>query len=226
MTVDLAAFDMDGTLIPVESSWAEVHRHFGSTNDRALSDFLANRIDDREFIRSDVRLWWKYRPELTLEEISRILEDVPLMPGAEELFDSLHDHGIRTAIVSGGLDLLAARLGRMLRIDHVLANGLVARSNGRITGEGIVRVPIKGKEQVLAGLQRELGIDPEHTASVGNSEIDVGLFRRSRIGVAFLPADDTVRRSATHVVTEADLRLVRPILVEDGRVSGRASLSP
>ncbi len=81
-------------------------------------------------------------------------------------------------------------------------------AEGRLTGEGIVRVPIHGKEGVLAQLQRQLGVTPEETASVGNSEIDVGLFRRSRVGVAFRPEDDTVRNAATAVVTERNLARV------------------
>jgi len=63
-------------------------------------------------------------------------------------------------------------------------------------------------QRVLAGLQHHLGIPVESTASVGNSEIDVGLFRRSRVGVAFRPEDAAVRAAATAVVTEPDLTKV------------------
>jgi phosphoserine phosphatase len=226
MPIELVAFDMDGTLIHVESSWAEIHRHLGTSNRDAVADFLAGRIDDHEFIRTDVRLWWNRQPELTVEEIQRILDGIPLMPGAVELFRALRERGVRTAIVSGGLDLLAERIGRQLRVDEVLANGLLAGAHGRLTGEGVVRVPIKGKEGVLAMLQRQWGVDPSRTASVGNSEFDVGLFRRSRIGVAFLPSDHTVRTAATHVVRHPDLRLLLPILLDEVGAGGRSSLSP
>ncbi|MCI4364062.1 MAG: HAD-IB family phosphatase [Thermoplasmata archaeon] len=215
MPIEFVAFDMDGTLINIESSWAEVHRFFGDSNQEALELFLADKIDDVEFIRRDVRVWWKHAPQLSRAEVDRILGSVPLMPGAERLFAELHDRNIRTAIVSGGIDLLAERVGRRLGVDRVLANGLVADGQGRLTGEGVVRVPIKGKGQVLAGLQTELGYAPEVTASVGNSEIDVALFRQSRIGVAFLPADDAVREGATHVITRPDLTELLPILLEE-----------
>lgn len=214
MPIDLVAFDMDGTLIDVESSWAEVHRHFGDSNPEALRLFLTDQIDDREFIRRDVQIWWRHAPRLTLGEVDRILERVPLMPGAERLFAGLRQHGIRTAIVSGGIDLLAARLGRRLGIDRVYANGLVSGPDGRLTGEGVVRVPIKGKGPVLRALQAELGCPKERTASVGNSEIDVALFRESRIGIAFMPADEAVRAGATDVVTRPDLGELLPLLLE------------
>ena len=140
----LVAFDMDGTLLHVASSWRAVHDHFGDTNDEGLRRFLANEIDDREFIRSDVRVWWRHDPALTLADLRRILEPVPLMPGAHGLFERLRARRVTTAIVSGGLDLVAERIGGELGVDHVLANGLEADRDGRLTGDGIIRVPIDG----------------------------------------------------------------------------------
>ncbi len=205
------AFDMDGTLVDVASSWAAVHAHFGDHNAEGLRRFLANEIDDEEFIQSDVRIWRRHAPELHRDDVEAVLDRVPLMPGAAALFDGLRSRGIRTAIVSGGIDLLARRLAAELRIDVALANGLRVRADGRLTGEGIVRVPIHGKEEALAALQAQLGFPPEETAAVGNSEIDIGLFRRSRLGIAFAPEDEAVRRAADRVVTTRDLSLLLPL---------------
>jgi len=210
----LVALDMDGTLVDVPSSWGAVHAYFGDSNTEGLKAFMENRIDDAEFVRSDVRIWWRHRPQLSRKDLEEILGLVPLMPGARRLLDGLHARGIRTAIVSGGVDVLAERIARELGIGRVLANGFETDGAGRLTGEGIIRVPIWGKEEVLARLQAELGVAPAETGSVGNSEIDVGLFRRSRVGVAFLPADETVRRGATAVVVERDLERVLPHLLE------------
>jgi len=219
IVLKLVALDMDGTLVDVPSSWRVIHDHFDDHNDEGLRRFLANEIDDEEFIRMDIRVWWRHAPELTVDDLERILASVPLMPGAAELIDGLHARGARTAIVSGGLDLLARRVARELGIEVALANGVRVDAAGRLTGEGIVRVPIHGKEGVLAALQHQLGVTPEETASVGNSEIDVGLFRRSRVGVAFRPEDDTVRSAATAVVTERNLARVLDALGEFARAS-------
>jgi phosphoserine phosphatase len=210
--IRLAAFDMDGTLVDARSSWAHVHDFFGESNSEALRLFLANQIDDAEFIRRDIRLWWKHDPALTLGRLEEILATVRLMPGADELFRGLRQRRVVTAIVSGGIDLLARRIARELSIDYVLANGFRVDATGRLTGEGLIRVPIKRKEEVLARIQAQLGIPPEETASVGNSEIDVGLFRRSRVGIAFEPEDDLVRQHATAVLTDRDLRRVLDVL--------------
>jgi phosphoserine phosphatase len=198
--VRLVAFDMDGTLVDVDSSWGFVHRHYGEENSEALKAFLEDRIDDEEFIRRDIRLWWKHSPQLNADELEEILNGVPLMSGAAELVAGLKARGVWTAIVSGGIDLLARRIGRELGIDYVLANGCRVDSAGRLTGEGVIRVPVKRKEEALARVQQQLSVTPAETAAVGNSDIDVGMFRRSATGVAFRPADDHVRRSATFVV--------------------------
>ena len=215
--IRLVAFDMDGTLVDVASSWAAVHDHFGESNSEALQLFLTDRIDDAEFMRRDIQLWWKHRPGITAMELEEILDHVPLMPGAVELCRALKAQHVRTAIISGGIDLLAKRIGRELGIDYVLANGFTVDSDGRLTGDGIIRVPIKGKEEVLERVQAQLGVTPEETASVGNSDIDVGMFRRSRIGVAFQPADDHVRQHATAIVTSRDMREILPYLLPSGR---------
>ncbi|MCI4325521.1 MAG: HAD-IB family phosphatase [Thermoplasmata archaeon] len=212
----LVAFDMDGTLVDAKSSWGAVHDHFGDHNDEGLRLFNSGKIGDEEFLRRDIAVWWKHAPEISMDDLDSILKEVPLMPGAKALLDGLHKAHVRTAIVSGGIDVLAKRVGRELGIDIVLANGFRVDRNGRLTGEGIIRVPIRDKESVLAKLQADLGVAPADTASVGNSEIDVGLFRRSAVGVAFLPEDDLVREGATHVVVEKDLALLLPLLLADG----------
>lgn len=211
--IRFVAFDMDGTLVDVVSSWAAVHEHFGESNDESVRLFMTDQIDDVEFLRRDIEIWWRHNPHITVMDLESILAPVPLMPGARALFDALHARRIRTAIVSGGIDILAKRVGRELGVDYVLANGFRVDGGGRLTGGGIIRVPIKGKEAALQGIQEQLGFTQAETASVGNSEIDVGLFRRSRIGIAFLPEDEFVRKHATAIVTEKDLTKVLPALL-------------
>ncbi|MGA7923457.1 MAG: HAD family phosphatase [Thermoplasmata archaeon] len=213
MTIRFVAFDMDGTLVNVESSFASVHAHFGETNTEALALFLNDQINDEEFIRRDIRIWKKHAPDLRVQDLEEILASVPLMPGALSLMKSLHARGIATAIVSGGIDILAKRVGRELGIGYVLANGFRVDAAGRLTGEGIIRVPVKHKEEVLARIQEQLGFTPEESAAVGNSEIDVGMFRRCRVGIAFLPADQSVIDGASHVVREPDLEKILPHLL-------------
>ncbi len=203
----LVAFDMDGTLVDIVSSWAYVHAHFGANNDEAVRAFMNNEIDDVEFVRRDLALWHKHAPRISVQDLTRILSEVPLMPGARELMDRLRRPGITTAIVSGGIDILAERVQRELGMDLALANGFETDAEGVLV-RGIIRVPVKRKEETLRALQARLGVTPAETASVGNSEIDVGLFRASRVGVAFNAQDDTVLSGANAIVVGKDLRNV------------------
>jgi phosphoserine phosphatase len=212
--IELVAFDMDGTLVDVGSSWGEVHRFFGDSNAAALKLFVEDQIDDWEFIRRDVRLWQTHEPKIDIARITEILSHVPVVPGARELFDDLRTRGVRTAIVSGGIDILAERLAEELQIDFVFANGLATTPDGQLSGEGVVRVPIKRKGESVKALRERLGISQDAVAAVGNSDIDVSMFRQSRIGIAFRAADDIVRAGATHVVADPSLAALRPLLAD------------
>lgn len=202
----LVVFDMDGVLVDAESSWVFVHRRFGVNNDHSLYAYLRGEIDDLEFIRRDIRLWLEKDPELTVSKIQEILAEVPLMPGARETIKAISDRGIKTAIVSAGIDLLADRVADELGVDVDMANGLITDNRGRLSGEGILRVKLMDKGDSVTEVATRLDVPKEQVVSVGNSQYDVTMFERSGMGIAFMPSDDHVRQSAHAVVEEKDLR--------------------
>ena len=199
---------MDGVLADTESSWTYVHRHFGVNNDHSLRAYLDGEIDDWEFIRRDIDLWRKKDPALSMDSVRRILADVPTMNGAEEAVAELRRRGIRTAIVSAGIDLLAQRLAVELEIDMFFANGFVADCAGRLTGEGVLNVRLAEKGEKVRMVADLLDIGKEEVVSVGNSRFDTPMFDASEIGIAFCPIDDEVREKADVVVEEKDLRAI------------------
>ncbi len=199
---------MDGVLADTESSWTYVHRHFGVNNDHSLRAYLDGEIDDWEFIRRDIDLWRKKDPALSMDSVRRILADVPTMNGAEEAVAELRRRGIRTAIVSAGIDLLAQRLAVELEIDMFFANGFVADCAGRLTGEGVLNVRLAEKGEKVRMVADLLDIGKEEVVSVGNSRFDMPMFDASEIGIAFCPIDDEVREKADVVVEEKDLRAI------------------
>src|SRR5258706_12404311 len=87
----LVAFDMDGVLIDHKSSWAAVHDALGTQNRKAVADFVEGRIDDRQFILSDVALWRRARPQFSREELREILLKFPPMPGMAKWIRSLRE---------------------------------------------------------------------------------------------------------------------------------------
>ena len=204
----LVAFDMDGVLADTESSWTYVHKHFGVNNDHSLRAYLDGEIDDQEFIRRDISLWKKKDPALTMNAVRRILDDVPTMNGAEETVAELRRRGIKTAIISAGIDLLAERLAVELKMDMFFANGFVADCAGRLTGQGVLNVRLAEKGDKVRLVAELLDIGKEEIVSVGNSRFDTPMFDASEIGIAFCPIDEEVREKADIVVEEKDLRII------------------
>lgn len=202
----LVAFDMDGVLVDIVSSWVYVHQRFGVNNDHSLAAYLRGEIDDQEFIRRDIALWKRADPEVTLEKIRATLADAPLMTGAAELVAELRRKGWKTVIVSAGIDLLSERVAEELGMDLQFANGMRADSSGRLSGDGIFRVRLMDKGRTVAEAAETLGVGPENIVSVGNSRYDVSMFERSALGIAFCPEDELVREAADIVVERKDLR--------------------
>lgn len=201
----LIVFDMDGVLADTISSWVFVHRHFGVNNDSSLHAYLRGDIDDLEFIRRDIGLWRMKEPGVTSERIREILADVPLMPGAAETMKGLRERGVKTAIVSAGIDLLSERIARELGMDHQVANGLETDGMGRLSGRGILRVKLTDKGDAVLETAHLLGARIEDVVAVGNSRYDISMFERAGKGIAFSPSDDQVRGSADAVVEQKDL---------------------
>lgn len=215
--MDLVCFDMDGVLVDVGSSWVTVHRHFGVENDASLQAYLNGEFDDMEFVRRDVRLWLQKQPRLRREDLASIFEDPPFMPGVERTLDALHAEGIRTAIVSGGIDVLAQSVAKRLGIEHVRANGFEFDAEGHMTGEGIVRTPLNDKALPVLEFARSLGVPLERVLAIGNSLPDVSMFDVAGRSVAFHPEDDYTREHATWTIEEGPLDQMLPLVLEPGR---------
>lgn len=204
----LAAFDMDGVLVDIVSSWVHVHRQFGVNNDHSLHAYLRGEIDDQEFIRRDIALWREADPDITSKKIRKMLDGAPLMAGAAETMAELRHRGFKTVIVSAGIDLLSERVAEELQMDLQFANGLCTDHEDRLSGEGVFRVRLMEKGKTVTEAARTLGVGPNDVVSIGNSRYDVSMFMHSALGIAFCPEDDHVKTMADVVVNEKDLRRV------------------
>jgi phosphoserine phosphatase len=208
MKYDMVAFDLDGVIVAERSSWEWVHRHFGVDNKEALDAFIDGKIDDFEFMRRDILLWLDKKPGLTLKDINEVLKGARVIKGSAETICALKEKGARTCIISGGIDLLADHIGADCGIDKVLANGLDADEDGRILGDGILRVELRDKASALRSVLEEFRISPENCAAVGNSWADVSMFKVAGFSIAFNPLDERTRNAADVVVESDDLKTI------------------
>jgi phosphoserine phosphatase len=204
--IELVIFDMDGVLTDILSSWKYIHDYFKTSNERSVNAYLKGKFNDAEFIRRDAALWRKNGKPVKREKIVEILSEVPLMNGAKECVSYLKEKGIKTAIISAGLDILANRVAKELGIEHVYSNGIKSNNQGYLNEEAIVGVKLIYKDENVEKLSNLLNIPLSKIATIGNSCFDIPMFEVSGLGIAFNPEDDCVRDAADLVVESKDVR--------------------
>jgi phosphoserine phosphatase len=196
---------MDGVLVDIWSSWGFVHDYFGLNNDHSLNEYVEGKIDDREFMRRDVKMW-KANGITNAAQIEPAYSKIPLMPGAKECIAELKKRGIVTAMVSAGLDGLARRVQKETGLDMIFYDGAETDENGNFTGEGIYTVALRDKGATVREIQKSLKIEKSETATIGNSCFDISMFKEAGLAVAFNPTDECVKKSADEVIEKKDLR--------------------
>jgi HAD superfamily PSPase-like hydrolase len=141
--------------------------------------YSEGRIDYREFMRRDISSWPK---PLTKTQISAILSGYKIRKEAPETIEELHRRGIRTAIVSSGIDLLAEKVASRLGIGIWVANGLKFDSNGRVMPHGVGRVDPTRKDRAYARLLKKVGIRSSRTIAVGDTVYDLAFLKSAALG--------------------------------------------
>jgi phosphoserine phosphatase len=211
MALRLAVFDLDGTLKQARDPYVYLHKRLGTWEacQPALARGLAGKLPYDEWLRLDVALW----KGVSRARMEAFYRENPYLPGARETVQALKQAGVWVAVVSTGLNVHADLVKAELGLDRLVCNEVLFE-NGLATGEARSHVPEKGKGQVVAQLQAELGVTPEECLAVGDGSLDTDMFRRVRVGVAVNPSSDEVRKAADLVLEEPDLRPLLPRLRE------------
>jgi phosphoserine phosphatase len=134
------------------------------------------------------------------------------MKGAKQCISFLHNHNIKTVIVSAGLNILANKVAKDLSIDYVYANGVKTDEHGNLTGEGILNVKLIYKDEAVTRISKHLKIPLENCGAIGNSCFDIPMLESCSIGIAFNPSDDCVRKCSDIVVEGKDLYKIIPAI--------------
>ncbi len=181
LRVELAAFDLDGTVLEHNSSWVAIHKHFGTEHNGAasLALYTEGKIGYREFMRRDISAWPK---GVTRDELVEVLSHYKIRREAPGVFDELRARGIRTALVTSGIDILAKEVAEELGIDHWLANGLRFDPRGRLLPTGVGRVDPTRKDVAYLRLLSKFGIRSKKTIAVGDTVYDLAFLKSAGIG--------------------------------------------
>ena len=214
----LVVFDVDGTLVKINSSWQYLHEKL-STWDRGrqyAEKFFQGAITYEEWARLDAALW----KGLPLHRVQGIVYDVPYTFGAQHVIVTLRKRGLKVVLLSAGLSLVTGRIEREVGVDYSLANDLIVK-DGLLTGDVKVNVPFHGKEKVLRPILQEFRVKMEDCVAVGDDETLVPLFKKVGLGIAFNPHTETVEKHAHVVVRGHDLRRILPYILEQNKGVGK-----
>lgn len=212
---DLVCFDMDGTLTTVRSSWRWVHDCFDVDNEPAYQAFINGEIDEPEFMRRDIGLWIAKKPDVTIRDIAKTFQTMPLIGGIQETVACLRDNGIRCVIVSGGIDLAAKMLADEFGFDDYIADSILCYDDGRLTGEGKQNLNLSDKGINVRGYIDRYCTTKERTVSIGNSYTDIPMFKNSGMSIAFNPTDEYTSDAATHTIISDNISDVLDLIIGD-----------
>jgi phosphoserine phosphatase len=212
LDIRLVVFDVDGTLTKHNSVWWRLHEHFGTTVEGRLyyDQYFAGEINYEQWADLDAGLW----KGKTLEEVMEVVHATQLAPGAKETIQILKDNDLKTAILSGGLDIMADDIGRRVGIDYVLTNTLY-HQDGVLTGEVENLVGWGDKSEVIPQINAHFEIPLEKTAFIGDGRNDMSVFKVVGLSIAYNPEDQEVADSADVVIRKDDLRAILPHVIPE-----------
>jgi len=215
-------FDVDGVLTRVDSIWRFLHERLGTLGKARenAEKYYNGEITYEEWAKLDVELWRGLR----YETLVTIVNDVPIREGASEVIKKLKDLGMVIVAISAGLSLITDRVAKELGIDFVFSNKIVVR-NGIVTGEVIVNVKADNKDEIMLSFCKSVSIEPHECIVVGDSVVDVPMFKIAGLSIAFNPTRNEVSNSADIVIFSDSLKPVLPVITSTLKKTSSARFS-
>ena len=208
MAIQLAAFDLDGTLVRGETCVVAIARTIGRVEECARFEKLQMRdIAAVSAAREAMAVW--YRTHSTTE-LCAALAHLPLAPGTEEAFKLLRARGVSTAIVSITWSFAVEWFARRLGADYWYGTLL--------TPNGIEHVWPADKGRWLRNLARRLELPRAAVAAVGDSDGDRELLQAA--GLRFFVGEKAAAISDVEHVEEGNILEIAEKIVATGCQAG------
>jgi phosphoserine phosphatase len=202
MPIRISFFDVDGTLKVERDPYFYLHRQLGTLEQELpyFERFKRGEIGYDEWGRLDAQLW----AGQDVAYVTRLLTDIPWMPGARRVVETLRRAGVQIALVSSGLNLHVNAVAAEIGAAFVFANELCV-ADGHLTGELRTLVPEWGKGEIVGQVMAQAGVSAADCIAVGDGPSDVGMFERVGWSVAVAPGDEAVRQAASLTLDTPDL---------------------
>ena len=200
LLIKLVVFDLDNVIIDGEAideigKLANVEEDIAEITEKAMQ----GEIDFETSIKDRVQLL----EGTSIEDIEKVAEDLPLMPGACKTINCLKDKDVDVAIISGSFDVVADVVKDKLGVETAYVNSFTVE-DGKLTGEVTGPLVSGSKLDVLKDHVEEAGITLDEVVAVGDGANDISMIESAGCGIAF-NAKDSVKEIADVVVEEKDL---------------------
>ncbi len=173
------AFDVDGVMLTFKSSWAEVHKAFGSEDSiEDMKAYFRGEISYEEWCERDLRRWTlALGREPSESDIAKVFEDIDskIHPYAREAVEFSRMRGLGVGLVSAGLSVSTKAVAERLGVALWMANPI------RRPCEAVVEP--KDKLSALRRLVGKMNIGLRETIYVGDSIIDLPPLMASGCGI-------------------------------------------
>ena len=201
--IKLVVFDLDNVIIDGEAideigKLANVEEDIAKITEKAMQ----GEIDFETSIKDRVQLL----EGTSIEEIEKVADELPLMPGACDTIARLNEEDVDVAIISGSFDVVAEKVKEKIGVETVYTNSFTVE-DGKLTGEVTGPLVSGSKLDVLKDHVENAGISLDEVVAVGDGANDISMIESAGCGIAF-NAKDSVKEIADIVVDEKDLTKV------------------
>ena len=145
---------------------------------------------------------------ISLEDATRIAENLEIMPGAKEICSSLKRAGWRMIAVSGGFSIITDRLKGDLGLDKIFCNELIFE-NGKLVD--LKMNVTSDKAAAVMPTIKDWKVNRTDTVVVVDGANDLSLFDIAGYTVGFCPVEKVKERSDA-VLEIRDLSLLLNLL--------------
>lgn len=200
----LALFDLDHTLLPLDSDhafgeylvrigWADAEEH-RRRNNAFYQDYLAGTLDVAAYIEFSTAAWRSRSADQLQQLTADFMRDIitpAVRDSAVALVQQHRDQGDRLVLTTSTCDFITAPIARLFGIDVLLATELERDAQGRVTGriQGIANLR-EGKVHRLQAWLAGQGLDWtsfDAIACYSDSTNDLPLLERATQPVATNP---------------------------------------